>query len=274
MFRETSPARDDTEAAGNSAGEASREGVSTLTDREKETLRLLLSGYDAKLIAHELGLSVHTINERLRDARRKLDVSSSREAARRLAQFEQRDPNSFVDMRLGVGGRPVEKEDQGRGGVRFAWPNAGVLMLAFIVAGAAVWFASSATLGAEVHAASRDTPAAITSPPADQVALEWLRLDDRRLWAECWREASARVKSAVSEAGFVSAAQNVREPLGSVSSRKLVSVSPFGSAPGLPQGEYMNVVFRTDFERKKGTTETVALALEGSDWRVIGYHIL
>jgi len=36
----------------------------------------------------------------------------------------------------------------------------------------------------------------------------------------------------------------------------------------------MNVVFRTDFERKKSATETVSLALEGSDWKVIGYHIL
>jgi len=60
---------------------ASRNSVSTLTDREKETLRLLLSGHDAKSIARELGLSVHTVNERLRDARRRLHVSSSREAA-------------------------------------------------------------------------------------------------------------------------------------------------------------------------------------------------
>ncbi|GAA0731919.1 MULTISPECIES: helix-turn-helix domain-containing protein [Sphingomonas] len=56
-----------------------------LTEREKTTLRLLLAGHDAKSIARELELSVHTVNERLRDARRKLGVASSREAARRLA---------------------------------------------------------------------------------------------------------------------------------------------------------------------------------------------
>lgn len=53
-----------------------------LTEREIAALRLLASGYDVKSAAAELGVSVHSINERLRDARRKLGVSSSREAAR------------------------------------------------------------------------------------------------------------------------------------------------------------------------------------------------
>ena len=59
-----------------------------LTDKEKETLRLMLRGHDAKSMASKLSLSVHTINERLRAARRKLDVTSSREAARVLFECE------------------------------------------------------------------------------------------------------------------------------------------------------------------------------------------
>jgi DNA-binding CsgD family transcriptional regulator len=50
----------------------------TLTGKEKQTLRLLVSGHDAKSMARELGLSVQTVNERLRDAQRKMAVSSSR----------------------------------------------------------------------------------------------------------------------------------------------------------------------------------------------------
>jgi DNA-binding CsgD family transcriptional regulator len=59
-----------------------------LTEKEKQTLRLLLAGHDAKSLARSLGLSVHTVNERLRDARRKLSASSSREAARLLLEVE------------------------------------------------------------------------------------------------------------------------------------------------------------------------------------------
>jgi DNA-binding CsgD family transcriptional regulator len=62
--------------------------VQSLSDRERETLRLLGRGHDAKSIASTLDLSVHTVNERLREVRRKLGVSSSREAARLLLANE------------------------------------------------------------------------------------------------------------------------------------------------------------------------------------------
>ena len=66
---------------------AVKEGFGALTEKEKQTLRLIVRGHDAKSVARSLGLSVHTINERLRDARRKMAVSSSREAARLLFDF-------------------------------------------------------------------------------------------------------------------------------------------------------------------------------------------
>ena len=75
-----------------------------LSDGEKAALRLLAQGHDAKSAARELGLSVHAINERLRTARRKLGVSSSREAARLLARSRPARPNSLVDKKIEVVG--------------------------------------------------------------------------------------------------------------------------------------------------------------------------
>jgi DNA-binding CsgD family transcriptional regulator len=75
--------------------------VGQLSEREKEALRLLLRGHDAKSIARTLNLSIHTVNERLRDARRKLQVSSSREAARLL--LEEDGPVQIAwDREIGV----------------------------------------------------------------------------------------------------------------------------------------------------------------------------
>jgi DNA-binding CsgD family transcriptional regulator len=62
--------------------------LNKLTVREKEALRLLLRGFDVKSCARELGVSTNNITERLRNARLKLEVSSSREAARRLQNAE------------------------------------------------------------------------------------------------------------------------------------------------------------------------------------------
>src|SRR5206468_1034560 len=111
-----------------------------LSEREKETLRLLLAGHDAKSIACAQGLSVHTINERLRDARMKLGVSSSREAARLVAEADGRGPNSLGDKQFGVAGetaavRKGEQPDrrQSAGG-RLVWLAGGMLIMSLVIA--------------------------------------------------------------------------------------------------------------------------------------------
>src|SRR3954469_4346987 len=84
-----------------------KEDLESLSDRERETLRLLGQGHEAKSIASALDLSVHTVNERLRAARRKMGASSSREAARLLVAHEA---GSTVPYNLGykkIGVAPV-----------------------------------------------------------------------------------------------------------------------------------------------------------------------
>lgn len=56
--------------------------IAALSVKELEILRLLAMGHTAKSIAARLGRSETSINERLRDARRKTGVGSSRELAR------------------------------------------------------------------------------------------------------------------------------------------------------------------------------------------------
>ncbi|ALH80683.1 helix-turn-helix domain-containing protein [Sphingopyxis macrogoltabida] len=69
-------------------------GVSAfLTDREMEVLRLLVAGHTVKTIAARLGRSETSINERLRSARRKTGVGSSRELARLLDRQKTCDEN-------------------------------------------------------------------------------------------------------------------------------------------------------------------------------------
>lgn len=67
-----------------------------LTDRELEVLRLLASGHTAKSIAAQLGCTETAVHERLRDARRKTGVGSSRELARLLDA--QKIWDNFLDL--------------------------------------------------------------------------------------------------------------------------------------------------------------------------------
>jgi DNA-binding CsgD family transcriptional regulator len=74
-----------------------------LNDAERRVLRLLAEGHTAKSIANTLGTTAPAVNERLREARRKTGVGSSRELARLLKAQENRHDE------MGVGGsrRPM-----------------------------------------------------------------------------------------------------------------------------------------------------------------------
>jgi len=78
--------------------------LSRLTDAERQVLRLLAQGHTAKSAATQLGLTEGAINERLREARRKTGVGSSRELARRVG------PQETWDKKIGVVEAPARIE--------------------------------------------------------------------------------------------------------------------------------------------------------------------
>ena len=254
-------------------------GVQTLSEREKETLRLLLSGHDAKSAAVALGLSVHTINERLRDARRKLGVGSSRAAARLLAQVEGADPNFSGDKLLGVAttaaptGEHDASDNRRRRGLSPTWLLGGMTIMFAIVAAVAV----TMTLQGAGQAGSATPPAAsVASAPDKPVVMaaeSWVKLLDGRRWADSWKASGAPFRSKITETGWASTIEPLRSQLGSVTSRAFRGVTSSGAPAGAPDGEYRIVQFATAFANKPDSVETVVLAREGSAWVVEGYFI-
>lgn len=116
--------------------------VGILSDREREALKLLAQGHEAKSIASALDVSVHTVNERLRGARRKLGVSSSREAARllRAHEAESADPDNLGHKKIGIApARSAEAyrsdAQSGASGARrrLIWLMIGAIMLTVLV---------------------------------------------------------------------------------------------------------------------------------------------
>lgn len=71
--------------------------LSRLNEAECRVLGLLAEGHTVKSIAHSIGTTPGAVNERLREARRKTGVGSSRELARLLKAQENR------DEQIGVG---------------------------------------------------------------------------------------------------------------------------------------------------------------------------
>ncbi|QTD56511.1 helix-turn-helix domain-containing protein [Parasphingorhabdus cellanae] len=254
-----------------------RNDIGALTEKEKETLRLLLVGHDAKSIAREFNLSVYTINDRLRDARRKLSVTSSREAARILALAEYADPNIFVAKKMGVSDTGTdahrnEKPAKNRKLVFIlAWLGGGMPVLSVIVA-AAIFMSSGET---SVDSTDQKTMTNIDVSQAASIASgkEWLMLVDDQKWGESWHTAGSFFRSKISEKDWSSKILSVRDPLGTLLSRSILKVTKATSLPGAPDGEYELIEFQSDFANKRGAIETLVLIQEGSTWKAVGYFI-
>lgn len=252
------------------------QGFQALTEKEKQTLRLMLRGYDAKSLARHLDLSVHTVNERLRDARRKLQVSSSREAARLLLEREGRTPELLGDMALGDAppGEEVDRSLQhqalAKTKTRFAWGIAGVVIMSLIIGIVAL-----ASLGGGALPDAEASPSATTTQPdVHQAAVvgaarDWLVLGDQGRWEDGRRSAAASIGAANTAERWAEVAAKVRGPLGAVRSRTLLS---HDSVPAPPAGVEV-VKFRTGFANRADVIETVSLVREDGAWKVVGIYM-
>ena len=89
--------------------------LASLTERELEALRLLAAGHTVKSIAATLGRSEASINERLRDARRKTGVGSSRELARLIDAQKIWDRNIDLSAPQSPDDHSAAPHDPGRG---------------------------------------------------------------------------------------------------------------------------------------------------------------
>lgn len=243
-----------------------RQGIDALTEKEKQTLRLIVRGHDAKSVAVTLGLSVHTINERLRDARRKLMVSSSREAARLLLDAET--PENLGDERTGEDARSAANDvgqapDDGAAPARRRLPVLiGVMLMTFALGLLALTLMPGAT---------QAPPAATTAPAtaAPDAARQFLELVDAGRWSESYTRFGAAFRKLNSEQVWSEVSQRVRPPLGAVVSRTLQEQE---TIPVPPAGVEM-LKFRTRFATGGEKIETVTLNQEGGDWKVVGVTI-
>ncbi len=263
--------------------------IEELTDKEKEALQLLLEGHDTKSSASQLGLSVHTINDRLRNARRKLGVSSSREAARILRDAEGAEPaetpkndahTSFGIERDGeMPDTAILTQTKRAEPFRFTWLAGGMLIMSILIAAAVLAIVSTSgddTTGAAVTSAAATTTASHAAESAESysVAEKFIASIDAGDWAQSWNDAGEFFQSQASAADWASTVEPVRAPLGEVEQRELLSAERASTLPGAPEGEYEVLQFQTKFENVETTSvETVIMVRNGSKFDVAGYFI-
>lgn len=248
-------------------------GIDALTERERHTLRLILRGHDAKSAARELGLSVHTVNERLRDARRKLGVTSSREAARRLlAEEGEQTPETLGDKALGdapglsPAAQMTASANRRWAGSRPALALIGVFAMVLVLAALLVPASPLSVMAPAPIAATSAAAAESEAAGAARAAEDFLKLLDESRWAESYAATGTEFRRLNTLERWSEVSARVRPPLGKLLTRDLVG-NEYVPAP--PEG-YRLVKFRSSYAGGTQQTESVSLAWEKGAWKVAG----
>jgi len=104
------------------------------------------------------------------------------------------------------------------------------------------------------------------------VAEAWLAEVDAGKYSESW-DHGAEIFRSVRKDGWQRRIARLRDPLGKVIGRKLLSAQYTDSPPkGLP-GKYVYIKFETTFENRKGIETVTPMLDPDGKWRVSGYYV-
>ena len=118
---------------------------------------------------------------------------------------------------------------------------------------------------------------ALANSPQDEVtqaALLWLQKVDGGQLQQAYDDSGVLMKNAVAFDKWSAAITAARASVGNVQSRDLDSVDAHTQFPGVPEGDYMIVKFKTHFGSKADAQETLSFQREpDGKYHVIGYFV-
>lgn len=119
-----------------------------------------------------------------------------------------------------------------------------------------------------------------TNPITDSIAKaiessqQWLKSIDSSNYELSWETSSELFKKSITKENWVKALDDLRMPLGKIISRELQTKEYKTTLPGAPVGEYVVIIYKTQFENKDNSYETITPMKEkDGKWAVSGYYI-
>lgn len=108
-----------------------------------------------------------------------------------------------------------------------------------------------------------------------QVVTEgWLNLIDMGRYGESWDKGSLMFKNTIKHDEWIKMMEKVRKPLGGLENRAILDIRTAKDPKGLPAGDYMVYVYKTNYSNKKEANELITLVKESDgEWRVLTYQV-
>ncbi|MEP7015772.1 MAG: DUF4019 domain-containing protein [Verrucomicrobiota bacterium] len=126
--------------------------------------------------------------------------------------------------------------------------------------------------GCATHSATRIEKRA-DEDAARAAGLSWLKLLDDGDYEEAFEWEAQDFRMTHTQKQFGRYMQARRAPFGRTLSRSVVGAVNIRKFAGVPEGDYMSIIFKTAFETKSPTAERVILVKQTVGWRVIEYRI-
>lgn len=102
-------------------------------------------------------------------------------------------------------------------------------------------------------------------------AAGWLTLLDRRDWGRAWETSAGMFRTTVPLAAWMDGIPKVREPLGTLVERTPSDSVYKTSLEGRPDGDYVSVIFTTQFDKEQREEIVTTVREADGKWRVTGY---
>ncbi len=108
---------------------------------------------------------------------------------------------------------------------------------------------------------------------AEPIGMEFLMLVDGGKYAESWQSSARLMQETIAQNDWVEKLGKARNLSGELVQRVRKSASYSTEAMDSPEGEYIMLIYESDFQKVGQVSEYVTVMLEGDEWKVAGYFI-
>lgn len=105
-----------------------------------------------------------------------------------------------------------------------------------------------------------------------QAASNWFNLIDKHDWNSSYALFCPFILKVLDLPSWITASAAI-ETQGTLVSRQLQAFNDHTTLPGLPDGQYHSLIFKSEFSQKKSTTESLVLQLDGETYHIASYTL-
>jgi len=108
---------------------------------------------------------------------------------------------------------------------------------------------------------------------AQKIAIGWLKMMDEERYSDAFDDSARFFKYIMTKEDWIKTVGTMRKSFGKVSERSLYSIEFTRELPGLPEGNYLVIKYKTYFGKKKLMEIVAPLREKDGVWRISGYHV-